>query len=66
MVFFHCQNHDQAETLRWALHRSELKIDCLIDYMGRSFRHDYELGCAVKDAGGLVLDDPDRVKIYGD
>jgi hypothetical protein len=66
MVFFHCQNHDQAEALRWALYRSELKIDCLIDYMGRSFRHDYELGCAVKDAGGLVLDDPDRVKIYGD
>jgi hypothetical protein len=66
MVFFHCQNHDQAETLRWALYRGELKIDCLIDYMGRSFRHDYELGCAVKDSGGLVLDDPDRVKIYGD
>jgi hypothetical protein len=66
MVFFHCQNHDQAEALRWALYHSELKIDCLIDYMGRSFRHDYELGCAVKDAGGLVLDDPDRVKIYGD
>jgi len=66
MVFFHCQNPDQAEALRWALYRNELKIDCLIDYMGRSFRHDYELGCAVKDAGGLVLDDPDRVKIYGD
>jgi hypothetical protein len=66
MIFFHCQNHDQAEALRWALYRNELKIDCLIDYMGRSFRHDYELGCAVKDAGGLVLDDPDRVKIYGD
>jgi hypothetical protein len=66
MVFFHCQSHDQAETLRSALYRGELKIDCLIDYMGRSFQHDYELGCAVKDAGGLVLDDPDRVKIYGD
>ena len=66
MVFFHCQSHDQAEALRWALYSNELKIDCLIDYMGRSFRHDYELGCAVKDAGGLVLDDPDRVKIYGD
>jgi hypothetical protein len=66
MVFFHCQSHDQAETLRWAIYRGELKIDCLIDYMGRSFQHDYELGCAVKDAGGLVLDDPDRVKIYGD
>jgi hypothetical protein len=66
MVFFHCQSHDQAETLRWALYRNELRIDCLIDYMGRSFRHDYELGCTVKDAGGLVLDDPDRVKIYGD
>lgn len=66
MIFFHCQSHDHAETLRWALHRGELKIDCLIDYMGRSFQHDYELGCAVKDAGGLVLDDPDRVKIYGD
>src|SRR6476646_10151818 len=66
MVFFHCQSHDQAETLRWALYRNELRIDCLIDYMGRSFRHDYELGCAVKDSGGLVLVDPDRVKSYGD
>jgi hypothetical protein len=66
MVFFHCQSHEQAETLRWAHHRGELRIDCLIDYMGRSFQHDYELGCAVKDSGGLVLDDPDRVKIYGD
>jgi hypothetical protein len=66
MVFFHCQNHDQAETLRHAVLRGELRIDCLIDYMGRSFVHDYELGCAVKDAGGLVLDDPDRVRIYGD
>jgi hypothetical protein len=66
MVFFHCQNHEQAETLRWALHQGSLRIDGLIDYMGRSFHHDYELGCAVKDAGGLVIDDPDRVKIYGD
>jgi hypothetical protein len=66
MVFFHCQNHEQAETLRHAVLRGELQIDCLIDYMGRSFVHDYEFGCAVKDAGGLVLDDPDRVRIYGD
>lgn len=66
MVFFHCQNHDQAETLRHAIERGELKVDCLIDYMGRSFVHDYEFGCAVKDSGGLVLDDPDRVKIFGD
>jgi hypothetical protein len=65
MVFFHCQNHDQAESLRWALHGGTLRVDALIDYMGRSFRHDYELGCAVKDAGGLVIDDPDRVRIYG-
>jgi hypothetical protein len=66
MIFFHCQNHDQAETLRRAIERGELRVDCLVDYMGRSFTHDYELGCAVKDAGGLVLDDPDRVRIYGD
>jgi hypothetical protein len=66
MVFFHCQNHDQAQTLLGALDRRELKIDCLIDYMGRSFIRDYELGCAVKDSGGIVLDDPDRVRIYGD
>jgi glutathione synthase/RimK-type ligase-like ATP-grasp enzyme len=66
MIFFHCRNHDQAETLRFALNQGTLRIDCLVDYMGRSFRHDYELGCAVKDSGGLVLDDPDRVKIYGD
>ena len=65
MVFFHCQNHDQAETLRAAINGGSLRVDCLIDYMGRSFRHDYELGCAVKDSGGLVLDDPDRVKIFG-
>jgi len=32
MVFFHCQNPDQAEALRWALYRNELKIDCLIDF----------------------------------
>lgn len=66
MTFVHCQNHEQAETLRWELYRGHLHIDCLIDYMGRSFRNDYELGCAVKDTGGMVLDDPDRVKIYGD
>jgi len=66
MVFFHCQHHDHAETLRWELYRGALRIDGLVDYMGRSFRSDYELGCAVKDAGGLVIDDPDRVKIYGD
>lgn len=66
MTFVHCRNHEQAETLRWALQRGTLHVDCLIDYMGRSFRADYELGCAVKDAGGMVLDDPDRVRIYGD
>jgi hypothetical protein len=66
MVFVHCRNHDQAETLRHALLDGSLTVDCLIDYMGCSFRHDYELGCAVKDNGGIVLDDPDRVRIYGD
>jgi hypothetical protein len=66
MIFVHCRNHDQAETLRYALTDGSLRVDCLIDYMGRSFRHDYELGCAVKDSGGIVLDDPDRVRIYGD
>ncbi len=66
MIFVHCQNHEQAETLRWALYAGSLRVDCLVDYMGGSFRYDYELGCAVKDAGGMVLDDPDRVWIYGD
>jgi hypothetical protein len=66
MIFVHCRNHGQAETLRYALLDGSLTIDCLIDYMGRSFRHDYELGCAVKDSGGIVVDDPDRVRIYGD
>jgi hypothetical protein len=66
MIFFHCQHHDHAEALRWELYRGTLRIDGLVDYMGRSFQSDYELGCAVKDAGGLVIDDPDRVKIYGD
>jgi hypothetical protein len=66
MIFFHCCNHDQAETLRLALADGTLTIGCLVDYMGRSFRRDYELGCAVKDSGGIVVDDPDRVRIYGD
>jgi hypothetical protein len=66
LIFFHCRNHDQAETLRFALAGGSLTIGCLVDYMGRSFRHDYELGCAVKDTGGIVVDDPDRVRIYGD
>jgi len=66
MVFVHCKNHDQAETLRYALTGGALRVDCLIDYMGRSFQHDYEFGCAVKDSGGLVADDPDRVRIFGD
>jgi hypothetical protein len=66
LIFVHCRNHDQAEMLRCALLDGSLTIGCLIDYMGRSFLRDYELGCAVKDIGGLVLDDPDRVRIYGD
>lgn len=66
MIFVHCQHDDQAEMLRYALADGTLTVGCLIDYMGRSFRHDYELGCAVKDAGGLVVDDPDRVRVYGD
>ncbi len=66
MIFVHCQSHDQAEVLRTALAYGELTVGCLIDYMGRSFRNDYALGCAVKDAGGLVVDDPDRVRVYGD
>lgn len=65
MVFVHCRQPDQAETLRFALADGSLTIGCLIDYMGGSFQ-DYELGCAVKDAGGLVVDDPDRVRVYGD
>ena len=65
MVFVHCQSNDQAEMLRMGLADGVLTIGCLIDYMGRSFPHDYELGSAVKDAGGLVVDDPDRVRIYG-
>jgi hypothetical protein len=66
LIFVHCRNHDQAETLRFALLDGSLTIDCLVDYMGRSFPTDYELGCAVKDNGGIVADDPDRVRIYGD
>jgi hypothetical protein len=65
MIFVHCRNHDQAETLRCALLEGALTIDCLIDYMGRSFCHDYELGCAVRNSGGMVVDDPDRVRVYG-
>lgn len=66
MVFFHCQNHEQAETLRHAVLDGTLQIDCLIDYMGRSFQSDTAFGRAVKDGGGLVVDDPDRVALFGD
>ncbi len=66
MTFVHCQNHDQAEVLRAALLDGTLQIDCLIDYMGRSFCNDTAFCRAVKDAGGLVVDDPDRVALFGD
>ncbi|MCU0493545.1 MAG: hypothetical protein MUD01_18315 [Chloroflexaceae bacterium] len=66
MSFLHCRNHEQAEMLRAALGDGTLTVGCLVDYMGSSFRYDYELGCAVKDCGGLVVDDPDRVRLFRD
>lgn len=64
--FVHCGSHDQAEALRAAVEAGDLRIGCLIDYMGGSFRRDYEFACAVKDSGGLVVDDPELVRLYGD
>jgi hypothetical protein len=66
LSFLHCRHPDQAEELLAALYANALRIGCLVDYMGASFRRDYELGCAVKDSGGLVVDDPDMVRLYGD
>lgn len=64
--FLHCHNHEHAEALRAAVEAGALRIGMLIDYMGGSFRHDYEFGCVVKDSGGIVVDDPDMVRVYGD
>lgn len=66
LVFFHCHHHDQAEALRYALLDRTLRVDCLVDYMGRSFRHDHEFGRAVRASGGFVVDDPDMVDAFGD
>lgn len=65
MIFVHCQNNDQAEAMRQALGDGTLEIGCLVDYMGRSFANDYAFGCAVRDTGGIVVDDPDLVRRYG-
>jgi hypothetical protein len=65
MSFEHCRSHDHAEAIRAALLRGELSVDLLIDYMGRSFRHDEDLGRAVRAAGGLPVEDPERVRAYG-
>jgi len=66
LCFLHCQSHEQAEELRMAVQAGWLRIGCLLDYMGGSFRYDYEFGCAVKDSGGIVVDDPELVRLYGD
>ncbi|NJO85151.1 MAG: hypothetical protein HC828_22005 [Blastochloris sp.] len=66
MTFVHCRRHDQAEAMRVALEDGILQVACLIDYMGRSFPNDAGLSRAVKNAGGLVVSDPDLVRRFGD
>lgn len=66
MIFVHCGSHAQAETIRHALIDGTLSVGCLIDYMGRSFRADEELGREVRDRGGLVIVDPNLVRRFGD
>jgi hypothetical protein len=66
MIFVHCRRNDQAEAMRDALENGSLQIACLVDYMGRSFRDDYALSRAIKQAGGFVVSDPDLVRRFGD
>jgi hypothetical protein len=61
----HCQNHEQAELIRTAVCDGVLTVGCLVDYMGRSFRTDIELGAAVMKHGGLVVVDPHLVARFG-
>jgi hypothetical protein len=65
MTFGHCRTPDQAEWLLDRLRAGDLQIDVFVDYMGRSFRCDEALGRAVRDTGGLVVEDPDRVRAFG-
>lgn len=66
MRFVHCGGHDHAEQLRAALEAGELRVVCLVDYMGRSFRRDEELGRQVRASGGYVVVDPELVRRFGD
>ena len=65
LSYFHCHHHAQAEALRHGIEAGDVQVTTLVDYMGRSFTQDYAFGCAVKDRGGIVVDDPDRVRAFG-
>jgi hypothetical protein len=65
LSFAHCRAADHAEWLREGLLHGDIDVDLLIDYMGRSFRCDEELGRLVRERGGLPVEDPDRVRAFG-
>jgi len=65
LTFAHCRTHDHAAWLLHGLAQRALVVDMLVDYMGRSFRCDDALTRAVRERGGLVVEDPDRVRAYG-
>ncbi|HWQ15981.1 MAG TPA: hypothetical protein VNL77_24490, partial [Roseiflexaceae bacterium] len=65
LSFAHCRSHDHAEAIRAAVLHGALGVGLLIDYMGRSFHADEELCHAVRDAGGLPVEDPERVRAFG-
>ena len=65
MDFYHCRTNAAAEAMHAAIVRGELRVGVLIDYMGRSFQRDRELAEAVRDAGGLAVEDPARVRAFG-
>ncbi len=59
--FVHCCTHDQAERMRDAIESGRLRVRCLINYLRSdpSFRSPDRLPLAVKDRGGIVLNDPE-------
>lgn len=59
--FVHCSTHDQAERMRDAIESGRLRVRCLVNYLlsDPSFRSPNRLPIAVKDRGGVVLNDPE-------
>jgi hypothetical protein len=65
LAFHHCRGNDDAAAMHAAIFRGDLTVDLLIDYMGRSFACDTALAEAVRDTGGMPVEDPARVERYG-